>query len=280
MSLFAGDVRAFLAAGKKELRILRRYPLNFVGGVFWSALLPAIYVLMGRAYSGGNDPRAIAAFAERSGTVEVAGFVFIGFAMYMWLSSVLWGPGTALRREQIQGSLEATFLSPVSRLVPLFGPGVSALIPMLFSFAVTFISLWLMFGFVPPLGAALPVLVIIVVALPAMYAIGTLFAAAVLRYGEMGPVVQIVRGMFVLACGITFPVAMLPAWAQAGAAALPPTYIVSDIRAATLRGASVPEIGGDLVTVLALTALIALAAVAAFRVLEASARRSGMLGRY
>jgi ABC-2 type transport system permease protein len=280
MSLFAGDVRAFLAAGKKELRILRRYPLNFVGGVFWSALLPAIYVLMGRAYSGGNDPRAIAAFAERSGTVEVAGFVFIGFAMYMWLSSVLWGPGTALRREQIQGSLEATFLSPVSRLVPLFGPGVSALIPMLFSFAVTFISLWLMFGFVPPLGAALPVLVIIIVALPAMYAIGTLFAAAVLRYGEMGPVVQIVRGMFVLACGITFPVAMLPAWAQAGAAALPPTYIVSDIRAATLRGASVPEIGGDLVTVLALTALIALAAVAAFRVLEASARRSGMLGRY
>jgi ABC-2 type transport system permease protein len=280
VSLFAGDARAFLAAGKKELRILRRYPLNFVGGVFWSALLPAIYVLMGRAYSGGNDPRAIAAFAERSGSTEVAGFVFIGFAMYMWLSSVLWGPGTALRREQIQGSLEATFLSPVSRLVPLFGPGVSALIPMLFSFVVTFVSLWLMFGFVPPLGAAFPVLVIIAVALPAMYAIGTLFAAGVLRYGEMGPVVQIVRGTFVLACGITFPVAMLPAWAQAGAATLPPTYIVSDIRAATLRGASLPEISGDLATVIALTVLIAVAAVASFRVLEASARRSGMLGRY
>ncbi len=280
MSLAAGDARAFLAAGKKELRILRRYPLNFVGGVFWSALLPAIYVLMGRAYSGNGDARSISAFAERSGTVEVAGYVFIGFAMYMWLSSVLWGPGTALRREQIQGSLEATFLSPVSRLVPLFGPGVSALIPMLFSFAVTLVSLWLMFGFVPPLGAALPVLVIVAVALPAMYAIGTLFAAGVLRYGEMGPVVQIVRGTLVLACGITFPVAMLPAWAQAGAAALPPTYIVSDIRAAMLRGAAVPDIAGDLVMVLALTAVIALGAIVAFRVLEASARRSGMLGRY
>jgi ABC-2 type transport system permease protein len=280
VSLAAGDARAFLAAGKKELRILRRYPLNFVGGVFWSALLPAIYVLMGRAYSGNGDARSISAFAERSGTVEVAGYVFIGFAMYMWLSSVLWGPGTALRREQIQGSLEATFLSPVSRLVPLFGPGVSALIPMLFSFAVTLVSLWLMFGFVPPLGAALPVLVIVAVALPAMYAIGTLFAAGVLRYGEMGPVVQIVRGTLVLACGITFPVAMLPAWAQAGAAALPPTYIVSDIRAAMLRGAAVPDIAGDLVMVLALTAVIALGAIVAFRVLEASARRSGMLGRY
>jgi len=87
-------------------------------------------------------------------------------------------------------------------------------------------------------------------------------------------------GTFVLACGITFPVAMLPAWAQAGAAALPPTYIVSDMRAAVLGGASVGEIGGDLLTVVALTAVIALGAIAFFRVLEASARRTGMLGRY
>ncbi len=280
MSLIAGDLRAFLASGLKELRILRRYPLNFVGGIFWAALLPAVYVLMGRAYSGGSDPRAVAAFAERSGTTEVAGFVFVGYAMYMWLSSVLWGPGTSLRREQIQGSLEATFVSPVSRLVPLFGPGVSALIPMLFSFLVTFVSLWLLFGFVPPLDSAIPVLVIVAVALPAMYAIGTLFAAGVLRYGEIGPVVQIVRGTFVLACGITFPVAMLPGWAQAGAAALPPTYIVSDIRAAVLQSVPVSALAGDLFITIALTIVISIMAIALFRVLEASARRSGMLGRY
>jgi ABC-2 type transport system permease protein len=124
------------------------------------------------------------------------------------------------------------------------------------------------------------VLVIVAVALPAMYAIGTLFAAGVLRYGEIGPVVQIVRGTFVLACGITFPVAMLPGWAQAGAAALPPTYIVSDIRAAVLRGVPVQALAGDLLVTTALTVLIALAAIVLFRLLEASARRSGMLGRY
>ena len=47
----AGDVRAFLAAARKELQIIRRYPLNYVGGLFWGALLPAVYVLMGQAYS-------------------------------------------------------------------------------------------------------------------------------------------------------------------------------------------------------------------------------------
>ena len=276
----AGDLRAFAAAALKELRIVRRYPLNYVGGVFWGALLPAVYVLMGRAYSGGNDPRAIAAFTERAGTSEVAGFVFVGYAMYMWLSSILWGPGTALRREQIQGSLEATFLTPVSRLVLLFGPGMSAIPNMLFTFLVSFATLWIFFGFVPPLGSLLPVMVIVLIALPAMYAIGSLFAAGVLRYGEIGPVVQIVRGTFVLACGITFPVAMLPDWAQAGAAALPPTYIVSDIRAAVLRDVALPGFVTDLGMVVLLTAITAALAIALFRYLEASARRTGMLGRY
>lgn len=280
MNLAAADLRAFAAAARKELRITRRYPLNYIGGIFWGALLPAVYVLMGRAYSGGNDPRALAAFSERAGTSEVAGFVFVGYAMYMWLSTTLWGPGTSLRREQIQGSLEATFLTPVSRLVLLFGPGMSAIPSMLFTFLVTFTTLWLFFGFVPPIGALLPVVVIVLIALPAMYAIGSLFAAGVLRYGEIGPVVQIVRGTFVLACGITFPVAMLPAWAQAGAAALPPTYIVSDIRAAMLRDVALPGIAGDLGIVVFLTAITAFLAVALFRHLERSARRTGMLGRY
>ena len=276
----SGDLRAFVAAARKELRIIRRYPLNYVGGLFWGALLPAVYVLMGKAYSGGNDPRAMQAFAERAGTSEFAGFVFVGYAMYMWLSSVLWGPGTALRREQIQGSLEATMLTPVSRLILLFGPGMSAIPSMLFTFVVTFVTLWIMFGFVPPLGSLLPVVVIVLVALPAMYAIGTLFAAGVLRYGEIGPVVQIVRGTFVLACGITFPVAMLPAWAQTGAAILPPTYIVSDIRAAILQSAALPGLVSDLAVTVGLTAFTAVLAILLFGYLERSARRTGMLGRY
>ena len=276
----SGDLRAFAASARKELRIVRRYPLNYVGGVFWGALLPAVYVLMGQAYSGGSDPRAMQAFAERAGTTQFAGFVFVGYAMYMWLSIILWGPGTALRREQIQGSLEATMLTPVSRLVLLFGPGMSAIPNMLFTFVVTFVSLWVLFGVVPPLGALVPVLVILMIALPAMYAIGALFAAGVLRYGEIGPVVQIVRGTFVLACGITFPVAMLPAWAQAGAGLLPPTYVVEDIRAAVLRGVALPGLVSDLAVTAGLTLVIGALAMVVFGYLERSARRTGMLGRY
>jgi ABC-2 type transport system permease protein len=279
MTLLAADLRAFFAAARKELRQQRRYPTLFLGQLFWPVMLPASWVLMGQAYSG-NDPQALAAFAERAGSANVAGFVFVGYAMYMWLSSLLWGAGTALRQEQVRGSLEAVFVTPASRLVPLFGPGVATLIPMGLTFVVMGVALWLLFGVVPPLAAVAQAAVVVVLGVPALYAIGALFAASVLRFGEVGPIVQLIRGMFVLACGITFPVAMLPLWAQVWAWLMPPTYIVDDIRRLLLQGASLGEMVPHMAIVLSLGSLTALLAIFVFRYLETSARRTGMLGRF
>ena len=279
MSLLNADIRAFFAAARKELRQQRRYPTLFLGLLFWPVLLPASWVLMGHAYSG-NDPQALAAFAERAGSTNVAGFVFVGYAMYMWLSSLLWGSGTALRQEQVRGSLEAVFVTPASRIVPLFGPGVATLIPMAATFVVMGVALWLLFGVVPPLSAVLQAAVVVALGVPALYAIGTLFAASVLRFGEVAPIVQLIRGMFVLACGITFPVAMLPLWAQVWAWLMPPTYIVEDLRRVLLQGAGLGEVAPHIAIVLTLAMLTALLAIVVFRLLETSARRSGMLGRF
>jgi ABC-2 type transport system permease protein len=279
MTTLVADLRAFAAAIRKELRTVRRYPTQWMGLIFWPVLLPASYVLMGQAFSG-SDARSIAAFAERSGTAEVAGFVFVGFAMYMWLSTILWGPGTALRTEQMRGSLEAVFLTPTSRLVALFGPPAAALPTLVMTFVVMGAAMWLIFGVALPLDGVLRSLVVVAFALPALYAIGALFAAGVLRFGEIGPIVQLIRGLFVLTCGITFPVLMLPGWAQTLAWVLPPTYIVQDIRAVLLRGLGLGDIAGDIAITVGLSALLAAFAIATFRILERSARRNGMLGRY
>ena len=104
------DLRAFWAATRKEWRILRRYPGSFLSFIFWPIALPLAFVFQAQAFSGGRADTA-AAFAERTGTTEVAGFLFVGWATYMWLSIILWGPGTSLRTEQIRGSLEAIFMT-------------------------------------------------------------------------------------------------------------------------------------------------------------------------
>lgn len=276
----AGDLRAFVAAWRKELRISRRYPAMLIGILFWPTLLPSVWVLMGRTYSGSDDPQALAAFAERAGTSEIAGFVFVGYAMYMWLSTLLWGPGTSLRMEQLRGSLEAVFLTPTTRLVPLFAPPIAHL-PMTFlTLALMLATMRLLFGVAVPLDSALRALVVVAIAIPSMYAIGSLFAAFVLRIGETGPIVQLVRGTFVLACGITFPIAMLPDWAQVGAWLLPPTYVVSDMRQVLLRGLGLGDVGGDLVLLVLFAVAISVMAAVSFRIMERGARRTGMLGQY
>jgi ABC-2 type transport system permease protein len=279
MSMAAADLRAFFAAALKEVRQQRRYPTLFLGQLFWPVVLPASWVLMGRAYSG-DDPQALAAFAERAGSSNVAVFVFVGYAMYNWLSALLWGAGTALRQEQLRGTLEAVFVTPASRLVPLFGPGVGTLLPMAMVFASNFLALRIFFGIFPPVEAVIQAAAIVILGIPALYAIGALFGASVLRFGEVGPVVQLIRGVFVLACGITFPIVMLPLWAQVGAWLMPPTYIVDDIRRVLLQGDTIADVAGDIAIVLSLAVLIGILAVVVFRYLEASARRTGMLGRF
>ena len=136
------------------------------------------------------------------------------------------------------------------------------------------------FGIFPPIGAVIQATVIVVLGIPALYATGALFAASVLRFGEVAPVVQLIRGMFVLACGITFPVSMLPLWAQVWAKILPPTYIVDDIRRILLRGDTIADVAGDVAIVLSLAVVTGILAVAVFRYLEMSARRTGMLGQF
>jgi ABC-2 type transport system permease protein len=273
------DLRAFGAAGMKEWRLLRRYPSLFVGFLFWPIALPLAYVYQAQGYSGG-EPAALDAFAQRAGTVEIAGFLFLGWATYMWISMILWGPGTSLRNEQVRGSLEALFMTPVSRLVILFGPIVSQVVWALWMFAVVGGALIIFFGMTLTPLEALRALGVILVAVPALYGLGALFAAVVLRFGEVSALVQTVRGVFTVFCGMTFPIVILPEWARAVALALPPTYLIGDLRKVLLAGSDLASLIPELAILAALGFALCGFAVVAFRRTERYARRGGTLASY
>jgi len=274
-----GDLRAFGAAALKEWRILRRYPTLFAGFLFWPIILPLAYVYQARGYAGDSQA-ALDAFAARAGTAEIAGFLFLGWAAYMWISMILWGPGTSLRTEQVRGSLEALFLTPVSRLVILFGPIVSQIVWAVWMFAIVGGALILFFGVeIAPLEA-LRALGVILVSVPALYGLGALFAAVVLRFGEVHALVQGVRGVFTVFCGMSYPIVILPDWARAIALTLPPTYLIGDLRQVLLSGVRLGELLGDMAIVLAIGALLCGLAVVAFHRTERYARRGGTLAQY
>ena len=275
----AGDLRAFAAATRKEWRILRRYKGSFLSFVFWPIALPLAFVFQAEAFAGGRED-TLAAVTERAGTNEVAGFLFVGWATYMWLSIILWGPGTSLRDEQVRGSLEAVFLTPASRLVVLFGPAISQLVWAIWIFLVVGAALQIGFGVnIGPFEAARG-LAVIAVGIPALYAIGALFASVVLRFGNVNALVQGVRGLFTAVCGMSFPIIVLPELAQRVALALPPTYLIADLRSVLLAGASLGSVIGDLAILAGMGLVLALLAVLAFRRTEQYARRGGKLAQY
>jgi ABC-2 type transport system permease protein len=275
----SADLRAFGAASVKELRILRRYPGTIVSFVFWPIALPLAYVFQAEAFAGGRADTG-AAFAARTGTSDVAGFLFVGWATYMWLSIILWGPGTSLRTEQVRGSLEAIFLTPASRLVVLFGPALSQLVWAIWIFVVVGVALWIGFGVAIGPLEALRAIGVIVVGVPALYAIGALFAAIVLRFGQVSALVQGVRGLFTAVCGMSFPIVVLPDWAQVVALSLPPTYLIADLREVLLIGSGLGRIAGDLAVLAGMGLLLGLLAVVAFHRTERYARRGGRLAQY
>ncbi|HET7686160.1 MAG TPA: ABC transporter permease [Candidatus Limnocylindria bacterium] len=279
MSSPVADLRALGAAGLKEWRLLRRYPSLFIGFLFWPIALPVSYVLQADGFAGGSDA-ARDAFASRAGTADVAGFLFLGWAAYMWISMILWGPGTALRTDQIRGTLEAVFMTPASRLVVIFGPVVSQVVWAVWMFTVVGVVLTVFFG--APIGPleALRALAVIILAVPALYGLGALFAAVVLRFGEVGAMVQGVRGVFTVLCGMSFPIVILPEWARTVALTLPPTYLIADLRGVLLSGARLVELLPDLAILLGLGIGLCLLAVVAFRRTERHARRGGSLAQY
>jgi len=273
------DLRALKAAARKELRVIRRYPALWAGMVFWPILLPAVYVLQAHAYAGG-DSRAMAAFFARSGTSQLAGFIFLGWSVYMWLSMSLWGPGTALRQQQVQGQLEAVFLTPASRVAVLFGPVVAYLALTLWILLVVGVALRFAFGVTLGAAEAAQALAVVVASTPAIYGIGALFSSAVLRWREVNGLVQVVRGLFTVFCGMTYPIVILPGWAQHVAYSLPPTYVIGDFRLVLLRGANLAQVAPDLLILLGSGALLCILAAVAFRATERYARGGGSLVQF
>jgi ABC-2 type transport system permease protein len=276
MSRVSGFARVFAAGPAKEWATLFRYPANFVSLIVWALFLPVVYLGQAAGF-GGDDRAAQDAFAGRAGTGQVAGFLYLGWAVYLWISTVLWGPGLSIRHEQVRGTLESVFTTPASRAGVLFGPAPAHLVPGLLVFATAFSVLRVVFH-VPigpaEIGRAAAVLLL---GAPALVALGGLFATIVLRFQDADGLVQAVRGALTLLCGVTFPLAVLPSWARAIGNLLAPTQILDDLRRVVLTA----EPGRPhIVTLLAGAAVGAVAAHVMFRLTVRSARRTGKLGLF
>ena len=272
------DLRALGAVIQREWMIFLRYPSWIISLFIWPIIFPMGYILTARALSG-VDGSGLAQFKATTGLTEYVGYLAVGTMIWMWQNVVLWNVGYALRNEQMRGTLESNWLSPTWRFAYLLGSSVPQLVSMLTMLFISGLEYVLIFG-VQFNGSLWLVLLVILASIPAVYGLGFAFASVVITAKEANAFVFLVRGIVMLFCGITYPLAILPGWMQAVSKWLPQTYIIHAMRSAALSTEGISGITHDLQMLVLFGAFWLAMGFALFNWMERRARQTGAIGQY
>ena len=276
---FYSEVRVLFIMARKEWTILRRYPSWIAAFLIWPFIFPLGAIFSARALSG-PDQSGVAAFASLAGTTNYVAYIVVGLTFYMWLNITLWDIGFQLRNEQMRGTLESNWLCPIWRFSILLGPSLTKMTVSLGVIAMAILEFRFFFGIWIMGGNWGLILLIMALTLPAVYGIGVAFGSLVLRVQEANTMVFLVRGLFMIFTGVSYPLAVMPEWMQTVAAWLPLTYAIHAIRAVTLNGATFTDLQHDLRMLLYFAIGLSLLGYWIFQFTERRARRTGSLGRY
>jgi ABC-2 type transport system permease protein len=271
-------LRALGAVIRREWTIFLRYPSWIVSLFIWPIIFPMGYILTARALSG-VDGSGLAQFQATTGLTEYVGYLAVGTMIWMWQNVVLWNVGYALRNEQLRGTLESNWLSPTWRFAYLLGSSVPQLVSMLTMLFISGLEYALIFG-VHFSGSLWLTMLVVAASIPAVYGLGFAFASVVITAKESNAFVFLVRGIVMLFCGITYPLAILPAWMQAVSKWLPQTYIIHAMRSAALSTEGIGGITHDLQMLALFGAFWLAIGFALFNWMERRARQTGAIGQY
>ena len=133
---------------------------------------------------------------------------------------------TAIREEQLMGTLEALLVTPTSPTTVQAGSAAFDLffIPIRMAVLLLVVAVAFGLGFAPS-GHA-PSLVLLMSFVPFVWGLGLVAAAVIVTFRRGGGVIGFFMSVLGLASGAFFPLALLPAWAQTIAEANPVAIVM------------------------------------------------------
>jgi ABC-2 type transport system permease protein len=197
-------------------------------------------------------------------------WAFLGIIFEFMTEIVAW--------ERWEGTIEYTFMAPLSRLAHLFGQGAFAVLYGLIRAAILFFAVAAFIGIHAPeanYGAALALL-----ALASLSFIGVGIMTSVLplispeKGAQLGFVCQ---GVMLVVSGVYYQVSVMPEWMQWISKISPATYALRGDRNSIISGAGLAW--ADVWPLLIIAALATPIGLAVFRVGERHAKRHGKLKR-
>ncbi|APD08666.1 MULTISPECIES: ABC transporter permease [Thermus] len=273
--------------------MLRRYLLPMWAFVFRDFHLTRRYfswVVVFTFYTIVNAA-TIALIGVAQGDFRLTLTLILGALLWSYLSAMYQEIANSIAYERWEGTLEYTFMAPVSRLVHLLGVSLFATFYSVVRTGVILLGLAL-FVDLDLAGANLwGVLVVLLVGSLAFMGLGLMAAILPVMSPENGAqATNILQGVLLLVSGIYYPVSVLPTWLQPLAYISPATYALEASR--KLLGIQHPDsapghlVGAPLGAVLPELVVLLLMGVAfiplglwVFGLAERWAKRTGKLKR-
>ena len=262
---------ALLGVVERNAYLVKRYGWWEVAFFVWTIAntLTVVFIADGVEASGGRLD------VERQTTILLIGAViwsYLGIVFEILTETVAW--------ERWEGTIEYTFMAPLSRAVHLLGMGSFAVLYGVLRSALLFAVVALFFGLTFPQADFGAALLLLAVASVSFVGVGMVTAVLPLISPEKGAQLGfIAQGLLLVVSGVYYPVDVMPGWMQAIATISPATYALEGIRAAVLDGAGVGAVWGDLWPLLVLGVVAIPAGLAVFRAGERYAKRTGSLKR-
>jgi len=252
---------------ERNLYLTKRYFLWDLAFLLWTVANTLTIVFISR----GVD-LAPAARNELATKLLVGGVIwaFLGIIFEIVTETVAW--------ERWEGTIEYTFMAPVSRPVHLIGMGIYAVLYGLVRAAAIFVCVVAFIGLHLPhanYGAAVALLAIASIS---FIGVGMMTAVLPLISPEKGTQLGFVaQGLMLVVSGVYYPVSVLPGWMQWIAKISPATYALRGNRRQILNGAGLAW--ADVWPLLVIGALSIPIGLAVFRAGERYAKKHGKLKR-
>jgi ABC-2 type transport system permease protein len=252
---------------ERNLYLTKRYFLWDLAFLLWTIANTLTIVFISR----GVD-LAPAARNDLATKLLVGGVIwaFLGIIFEIVTETVAW--------ERWEGTIEYTFMAPVSRPVHLIGMGVYAVLYGLVRAAAIFVAVVLFIGIHLPhanYGAAVALLAIASIS---FIGVGMMTAVLPLISPEKGTQLGFVaQGLMLVVSGVYYPVSVLPSWMQWIAKISPATYALRGNRDQILHGAGLRF--ADVWPLLVIGALSIPIGLVVFRAGERYAKQHGKLKR-
>jgi ABC-2 type transport system permease protein len=200
--------------------------------VFFETLLPMLsviaYLYIYRYLSAGSPD-----------SDRFVSFVVLGGAMVAFWLSMLWGIANHIFWEKQSGNLELYFVSPVSPMAMMLGMATGSLVSTSLRASATITVGVLVFGAAFRVENVPFALLILIVALGALYCLGMMFASIFLVYGREGEhLAHSLQEPVFFAAGFYYPVATLPLAVQVAGAVVPLTFALDAMRQLLIPGAT------------------------------------------